>query len=187
VCVDNTRKPLSLYAARDVFQMRDDSVFVLNDNATINSGYGTGFRGYGINMAGENCAAYLNSSGHNFVGKSVVFSAKPTSRIIVNSGKYLSASGNYALNVNGFLRIKGGFVRSIKGYYDSKIIIDGGIVGENNELKFPVPVECFGKISVNHGTVKARDGISIFIHKNGGTRVSVLKRQVDIKGKILYN
>lgn len=187
VCIDNTRKPLSLYAARDVFQMQDDSVLILNENATINGGYGTGFKGRGINMTGENCAVYLNSSGHNFVGKGVVFSAKPTSRVVVNSGKYLAASGNYALNINGFLRVKSGFIRSIKGYYDSKIIIDGGIIGEDNEPQFPIPIECFGEIQLNRGLIKARDNISIFIHKNTRTDVSILEQQVDIKGKILYN
>lgn len=187
VCIDNTRKPFSPYLSRDVFQMHDDSVLILNDNATINGGYGVGFKGYGIKMAGENCAVYLNSSGHNFVGKGVVFSAKSTSKVIVNSGKYLSASGNYALNVNGSLRVKSGFIRSIKGYYESRIIIDGGIIGEDNELRFPMPIECFGKLKINRGTVKARDNISVFVHKNSETTVSVLKRQVDIKGKILYN
>ncbi len=187
VCIDNTRKPLSFYPARDVFQMHDDSVLILNDNATINGGYGTGFKGCGINMSGENCSVYLNSSGHNFVGKGVVFAAKPTSKVIVNSGKYLSASGNYALNVNGFLRVKSGFIRSIKGYYNSRIIIDGGIIGEDNELRFPVPVECFGKIKINRGTIKARDDVSVFVHKNAETDVSVLDDQVDIRGKVLYN
>ncbi len=187
VCVDNTRKPLSFYPARSIFEMHDDSVLILNDNATISSGYGIGFKGYGINMVGENCAVYLNSSGHNFVSRGVVFSTKPTSKVIVTSGKYLSASGNYALNINGLLRIRSGFIRSIKGYYDSKIIIDGGIIGEDNKPEFPIPIECFGEIKINRGIIKARDGISILIHKNNKTKILVSKLAVDMKGEILYS
>ncbi len=187
ICIDNTRKPFSLYTSRDIFEMRDNSILILEKNATLNGGYGTGFRGYGINAIGENTHVYLSSSGHNFVSKGVVIAPSKESQISIRSGKYLSSGGYCTLNVNGFLNISGGFIRSIKGYENSTVNISGGIIGENNELRYPVPIETFGKLNVKSGMIKSREGTSIYFHGKDNMENSNFDDSVDIAGKILYN
>ena len=188
VCIDNTKKPFSVKFAQDIIKMQDDAVFILNENATISGGYGIGTKGYGINALGENCFIYLNSSGYNSVNKGVVFAPIASSKVVVNSGKYFSAGGKYAINANGKVKLKGGFIRNIRTLENGVLIVDGAIVGEDNKLCFPVPIEVYGKLILKSGIVKSRDGISVFAHelKKDGN-INILGRDIDIKGKILYN
>ena len=72
VCIDNTRKPYSMHIAKSIFEMHDDTVFSLIDDATINNGYGIGYGGYAIDAKGKNTSVYLASSGHNFTGSGIV-------------------------------------------------------------------------------------------------------------------
>ena len=66
--------------------------------------------------------------------------------------------------------------------------VDGAIVGEDNKPKFTIPIEVFGKLILKSGTVKARDGVSVVAHSGEKTgNVNVLSKDIDIKGKILYN
>ncbi len=188
VCIDNNKKPFSIKRAQDIIRMQDDCAFILNDNATMSGGYGVGSKGFGINAQGENCSVYLNSSGYNSVNKGVVLAPKASSKIIVNSGKYFSVGGNYAINSNGIVKLNGGFIRSVRVFENGFLKVDGAIVGEDNKPRFPVPIEVFGKLTLKSGMVKARDGVSVFAHsleKDGN--VNVLGKDIDIKGKILYN
>ena len=187
VCVDNTRKPFSLYPARNIFEMNHNCVLAIEKNAAINGGYGLGFKGYGINMTGENTSVYLNSSGHNFVSRGVVNAPERTSMVSIGSGKYLSSGGCYTFTVNGLLKVSGGFIRSIKGCEKSKILINSGIIGENNKLQYPVPIETYGKIEVSGGMIKNRNGISVYVHGKNNMESSYFGNSVDITGKILYN
>lgn len=188
ICIDNTKKPVSVKFAQDVIKMQDDSIFVLNENATISGGYGIGKHGHGISAVGENCFIYLNSSGYNLVNKGVVFAPMGSSKVVVTSGKYFSVGGNYAINTNGEVKLKGGFIRSVKVSENGILKVDGAIVGEDNKPKFTVPIEVFGKLILKSGTVKARDGVSVVAHSEEKTgNVNVLSKDIDIKGKILYN
>lgn len=187
VCIDNTRKPFSVYTARDIFEMHDNSVLVIENNATLNNGYGTGLHGHAVNISGENVCIYLSSSGHNFVSKGFVTSSEKTSKVSICSGKYLSSGGFCTFSVNGALNVSGGFVRSVRGYEKSQISMTGGIIGEENELRYPIPIESFGKINICGGTVKSREGVSIYIHGKDNMDNSNFNDSIDIAGKILYN
>ena len=187
VCIDNTRKPFSVYTARDIFEMHDNSVLVIENNATLNNGYGTGLHGHAVNISGENVCIYLSSSGHNFVSKGFVTSSEKTSKVSICSGKYLSSGGFCTFSVNGTLNVSGGFVRSVRGYEKSQISMTGGIIGEENELRYPIPIESFGKINICGGTVKSREGVSIYIHGKDNMDNSNFNDSIDIAGKILYN
>ena len=65
ICIDNVRKPFSLYKSLNSFEMHGKSILILNDNVSVNTGYGIGFKGYGINILGEKAGVYLNSSSYN--------------------------------------------------------------------------------------------------------------------------
>ncbi len=187
VCIDNTSKPFSLCFAKDTFTMLNNSVFILNEDSTINSGFRVGKNGYGVNAIGENTHVYLNSSGHNYVSKGVVFAGAKSSKLVVNSGKYFCSSGQYALLTNGILNFKNGFARAIKGYGDSKINIFGGIIGEKSKPCHLVPIESFGMVNINSGIINERCGVSVFMHDKTKSNAKILRHSVDIKGKIVYN
>lgn len=186
VCIDNNKKPFSLSFFEDMVRMYDDTVFILNDNAALSSGYGIGVKGYGVNVLGENSSVYLGSSGYNSVNKGVLFSTKASSKVVVNSGKYFSSKGNFAINANGIIKLKGGFIRSICAFESSLLSVEGAIVGEDNKSCFPVPIETFGKLILKSGTVKARNGISVFVHGKE-EKASIFGNHIDIQGEILYN
>ncbi len=188
VCIDNNRKPMLFSFSGNIIELEDYATFILNGNATINGGYAVGNKGYGVNAKGENCSVYLNSSGYNFVNNGVVFAPNPFSKVVVNSGKYFSLGGHPTLNVNGILNVKGGFIRSIKGYVDSLITINAGIVGENNRPEYQIPIELFGRAEFLGGTIQDRNGISVLVHGTANQeRVTICGNYVDIKGKLLYN
>ena len=79
--------------------------------------------------------------------------------------------------------------RSIRGFENSEINISGGIVGEKNNIKYPVPIKSSGKITVISGKIRAKDGTSIVIDEPGSCKIkkSHLGSYIDISGKILYN
>lgn len=187
VCIDNNKKPFSPRLSLDIVRMQDDSVFILNDNATISGGYGMG-GGYGINALGENASIYLSSSGYNSVNKGFVFAPKQSSKVIINSGKYFSVGGNYVINAGGVVKLKGGFIRSVKVFEEGILIVDGAIVGEDNKPQFPVPIDISGKLILKRGTVKSREGVSAVVRgSQESDNINILGKDIDIKGKILYN
>ncbi|MBR2578707.1 MAG: metallophosphoesterase [Clostridia bacterium] len=188
LCVDNTRKPFSFYPAYDAFEMHDNSVFVLSENASVNNGYGIGKQGYGINVKGENAAVYLNTSGHNFARNGFVYSANRTSAVKISSGKYISCSRKYTLSVNGNTNLSGGFVRSIELGEDGRLCMIGGTVGDNQRKSFTYPVKLLGKAELLSGTVNAHGGVSVCLEEGAGITMDKNgDNTVDIKGKILYN
>lgn len=189
VCIDNTRKVTSLYFARNIIEMENSSVLIINDNVSLNSGFGIGGRGYGINIRGESCAVYLNSSSTNFINKGFLRAFNSSSKVIVNSGKYLSLGNNPAFLVNCKLIVNGGFIRNIRGLELSNVTVNGGIVGEENKLQFPLAIESWGKLKLNSGIIRAREGIAIIMHNSEFCKISDNKSAslVDIKGKIVYN
>ena len=109
------------------------------------------------------------------------------SKIFITAGKYLSLSETFAANCK--LEISAGFIRSIRGFENSEINISGGIVGEKNNIKYPVPIKSSGKITVISGKIRAKDGTSIVIDEPGSCKIkkSHLGSYIDISGKILYN
>lgn len=189
LCIDNTRKMTSLYFTRNNIEMDNNSVLIINDNVSLSSGFGFGNGGYGINVKGENCAVYLNSSSTNVVNKGFLRAYNSNSKIVVNSGKYLSLGINSAFLVNGKLIINGGFIRNIRGLECSNIFMNNGIVGEEDKLQFPLAIESWGKVQLNGGTVKSREGISIIMHNSEYCKINGNKYSsfVDIIGKIVYN
>ena len=188
VCVDNTRKPFSIYPAYDVFEMHDNSMFVLSEDASVNNGYGIGKNGYGVNVKGENAMIYLNTSGHNFARNGLILSPKRTSTLKIGSGKYISCSRRYTLSSNGYININGGFVRSINLFGDARMTMNGGTVGDNQRRSFTYPIKCAGKVEISAGTINSHGGISVCLEDGGGAKVDKNHdNTVDIKGKILYN
>lgn len=188
VCVDNTRKPFSVFPAYDAFEMYDNSVFILGENASVNNGYGVGKTGYGINVKGENATVYLSTSGHNFARNGFVFSPNRTSSVKISSGKYISRSRKYTMSVNGDTNLSGGFVRSIDIGEDGKLSMIGGTVGDNQRKSLTYPIKLQGKAAVSSGTINAHGGISVCLER--GAEMNVDKNAdntVDIRGKVLYN
>ena len=187
VCIDNTRKITSLYPGSDVFELHDNTVLVINDNASINSAYAVGKKGIGINVLGKRCAVYLNSSSSNFTSKPFIKSLDMSSMIKVNSGKYFSSPKNSAFVVNGELLIRGGLVDSIKGMEQSEVVLENGIVGEHSGKK--IPIETMGRLNLRNGTVRSKDGVSILIYAQQNTKKNNLNLStiVDIEGEIRYN
>ncbi|MDO4199184.1 MAG: metallophosphoesterase [Clostridia bacterium] len=188
VCVDNTRKPFSVFPAYDAFEMYDNSIFILSENASVNNGYGIGKQGYGINVKGENATVYLSTSGHNFARNGFVFSPNSTSSVKINSGKYISCSRKYSLNVNGDTRLSGGFVRSIELGEDGRLCMIGGTVGDNQRKSLTYPIKIQGKADIFSGTINSHGGVSICLEEGSG--ITLDKKHdntIDIKGKVLYN
>lgn len=188
VCVDNTRKPLSLYKSKNIIEMHDYSVFVLSENATVNSSYGIGDSGVAINVLGESTRIYLNSSGHNFVSKGLINSNFASSSIFVNCGKYFSYKNYHTIITEGKIIVKGGFLKSILVGENGNLTLNGGIIGDKNEHFVAAPIEVFGKAELKSGVVKSSSGVSVLVHKETLGEISVSKsKNIDIKGKILYN
>ncbi len=189
ICIDNTRKITSLYFARNNIEMENNSFLIINDNVSLNSGFGVGKGGHGISVKGENCAVYLNSSSTNFVNKGFLRSYNSNSKIVINSGKYLSLGSNPAFLINGKLIVNGGFVRNIRGLECSNIVVNSGTVGEEDKLQFPLAIESWGKLKLNGGIIKSREGISIIMHNSEFCKINERKYSslVDIRGKIVYN
>lgn len=188
VCVDNTRKPYSMYIAKSVFEMRDDTVFSLIDDATVNNGYGVGRNGYAIDAKGKNAAVYLASSGHNFAGSGIVFASDNTSKVEVISGKYISNSRRYTFDLNGEFNISSGFIRSLRINSSGKGKINGGTIGDSHRKASTFPLECSGKVQIFSGTINAHEGVSVKIN-HGAEMIAHTNSNciVDVKGKILYN
>ena len=187
VCIDNTRKIISLYPRSDVFELEDNTVLVINDNVCVNSAYGIGRKSSGISVLGKKCAVYLNSSSANFTSGPFIVSRDSTSKIKVNSGKYFSLGKESTFLINCKLTIKGGLVDSIKGLENSKITLLGGIIGEINQSK--MPIESWGKVNIKNGNIRSKDGISVLMHTQKTKRQNNinLSHGVDIEGKIIYN
>jgi len=189
ICIDNSRKITSIYPARTAFELHNNSILILNDNVSVNAAFGVGNKGLGINVLGEGCLVYLNSSSCNFTRKPFLKALSLNSKIKVNSGKYFSSGNKSAFLVNCSLTIRGGFIKNIKGLECSKISIEGGIVGEKDKSKLNVPIESHGKVRLLSGSVRACEGVSVLIHGNGNefkNNVS-LSSGVDIDGEIIYN
>ena len=186
ICIDNIRKPFSLYSSLDCFEMHSKSILILNDNVSINTGYGIGFNGCGISVVGEKVGVYLNTSSYNITKNSFLYSSFPNSKVIITSGKYFSTGKIATFRVNSNLKIKGGFVKDIKGYFDAKITIDGGIIGEKNKKGRLVPIESLGSLRLKSGEIRAdRSGVSINIDKEQDNNLESCK-SVEIMGKIWY-
>ena len=186
VCVENNRKCGSLYRSMSCFELHSDSVLILNDNVSFGKAYGMGFKKYAICATGENTAVYLNCSGQNFADHGIVYAPHPTSKVVVNSGKYLCEKDKYAFDVSGTLKVNGGFIQSIIGKVGSNIIIQRGIVGENDKTDFCTPIESFGNIKLLGGKIHSVNGISVILR----TRPEIVNfkssESVEISGKILY-
>lgn len=188
VCVDNTRKPYSIYPAIDAFEMLDNTILILSENASINNGYGIGKHGYGINAVGESALIYLNSSGHNFARKGMISAKNSTVKVTVTSGKYISRSRKYTFDINGDINISGGFVRSVMVGENGTLVLDGGTIGDNQRKSLVFPIESYGKTKICSGVVNSHAGVSLKL--NEGAEIVIDKKAdntVDIKGKILYN
>lgn len=188
ICIDNNKKPFSFCKSKSLIEMYDYSVFVLNENATINSSYGRGNSGVAINVLGESTRIYLNSSGHNFVSKGLIKSNFSSSNIFINGGKYFSYKNYHTVITEGKIIVKGGFVRSILVGENGNLDLIGGIIGDENERLITAPIEIFGKAELKTGIIKAVKGISVLVHKETNGEISVARdKNIDISGKILYN
>lgn len=189
ICIDNTRKITSVYISEDIFDLNNDSTLIINDNVSINSSFCLGSNGKGINVIGENCNIYMNSSSANFVDKGFLQSLNNNSNIVVNSGKYISNNSNPTFIINSHMTVKGGFIKNIKGLAFSNLEINGGIIGENNNLSSSVPIESSGSIKITSGKIRDKNGVSILM--NNSKEILVDKdnsyNSVDIAGKIIYN
>ena len=186
ICIDNIRKPFSLCSSLDCFEMHSKSILILNDNVSVNTGYGIGFKGYGINIVGEKVGVYLNSSSYNITKNSFLHSSFYDSKVVVTSGKYFSLGKTPTINIDGYLKIKGGFIRNIKGSFNSNITIDGGIIGVKDKNECLIPLECTGCLSLESGKIRANsNGISV---KTGKWQENNLKppKSVEITGEIWY-
>ena len=92
------------------------------------------------------------------------------------------------INSNGIIKLKGGFIRSVRAFESSLLSVEGAIVGEDNNPCFPVPIETSGKFILKSGTIKARNGISILVHGKKEEKCgSIFGKNIDIQGEILYN
>lgn len=189
ICIDNTHRVTSLRASQNIFELYNESTLIINDNVSLNSDFGIGTKGRAIEIIGESCNVYLNSSSTNFVSKGFIQSLDSTSHIVVNSGKYLSHKNRPTFLVNCNLNINGGFIRSIKGLESSNINIEGGIIGENNSSKFLVPIQSSGKVKIESGKIRAKNGVSISMCNSKEFFISKTSSHslVDIDGKIIYN
>lgn len=188
ICIDNNKKPFSFCKSKSLVEMYDYSVFVLNENATINSSYGMGNSGVAINVLGESTRIYLNSSGHNFVSKGLIKSNFSSSNIFINSGKYFSYKNYHTVITEGKIIVKGGFIGSILIGENGNLDLIGGIIGDENERLITAPIEIFGKAELKTGIIKAVKGISVLVHKETNGEISVEEnKNIDISGKILYN
>lgn len=188
ICIDNTVKPCSIWPAMDCVRLGADCTAVLTDNATICSGYGWGKNGYGFNCIGENNAVYLNSSGHNYVKKGVIFAPKSSSKISINSGKYFSDDSSMTILSNGVVDIYGGFVKSLKLLAQANASIYGGTIGDENDRTKILPLDCAGKLALICATINSHKGVSVQMHLGGKIFVqNQTDGEVDIKGEILYN
>lgn len=188
VCIDNTRKLLSFCKSKSIFELLDNSCLIINNNASVNSSFGMKPKEKGIKISGENCTLYLNSSSCNFVQNGFIESLSPSSKIIINSGKYLSSKETILANCD--LEINGGFINSIKGLETSKIKIHGGIIGKKNPSKNDhIPIETKGKLILNSGTIRCCENISVSISNEKNLIIKNENKliKVDIEGKIIYN
>ena len=168
------------------FELHGNSVLILNDNVSFGKAYGMGFKKYAICAIGENTAVYLNCSGQNFADHGIVYSAHSTSKVIVNSGKYLCDKDKYAFDVSGTLKVNGGFIQSIIGRAGSNIIIQRGIVGENGKTDFCAPIESFGNVRLLGGKIHSVNGVSVILRIRPEIVNFKSSESVEISGKILY-
>lgn len=186
ICIDNTRK-FGKFCSDNIIELLDDSALMINDFASINSFFGGNRKEKGIKITGENCRVYLSSSSTNFVKNGFLEALNLDSKIFVTAGKYLSLSETFTIDCK--LEISAGFIRSIKGFENSKISIFGGIIGEKSNIKYPVPIKSSGKITVISGKIRDKDGTSIIVAEPGSCKIkkSNSESYIDISGKILYN
>lgn len=188
ICINNTAKITSFSKSGNIFELCDDSCLIINDNVSVNSFSGLKKKCKAINVLGENASVYLNSFSCSFVKDIFLEAINPTSKIIVKSGKYISNGVTFV--VGGSLKIKKGFVRSIHGLDNSNIKIKGGVIGEEKENKtLNIPIKTSGKIILQSGKIRSKDGVSILIYPSGEhiLEKSDYSNAIDIKGKILYN
>ncbi|MGN1043924.1 MAG: metallophosphoesterase [Acutalibacteraceae bacterium] len=186
VSVDNNRKCGSIYPQLSCFELYSGSVLILNDNVSFGKAYGTGFKKYAICAYGENTSVYLNCSGQNFADIGIVSTSSSSSKVVVNSGKYLCNKDRFVFDISGILKVNGGFIQSIIGRTGSNIIIQRGIVGENDKMDFCVPIESFGNIKLRGGRIQAIGGVSVILRTRPEMANFKSSESVEILGKILY-
>lgn len=186
VSVENNRKCGSLYPQLSCFELHSGSVLILNDNVSFGKAYGVGFKKYAIFAPGENTSVYLNCSGQNFADNGIICSSSTTSKVVVNSGKYLCKKDRSVFDISGVLKVNGGFVQSILGRAGSNIIVRRGIVGENDKIDFCIPIESFGNIKLLGGKIHAIDGVSVVLRTRPEIANFKSSESVEILGKILY-
>lgn len=186
VCVENNRKPGSLYPSLSCFELHRGSVLILNDNVSFGKAYGIGIKKPAICALEENTSVYLNCSGQNFADHGIIATTGSTHKVVVNSGKYLCQKDKFAFDISGTLKVDGGFIQSIIGKSGSNIIIRRGIVGENNKTDFCVPIESFGNIKLLGGKIQSVNGMSVILRTRPEIGNFKSSESVEIAGKILY-
>ncbi len=189
LCIDNSRRIFSSYFSLNTIELYDNCNLIVNNRVSINNSYGIGKNGYSIFIRGINTNVYLNSASQNYSSRGFLYSDKFDTNVVVNDGGYETSGGKYAFNVKGRIKINKGYVGSIKILEGSKAVINGGVIGQDNELSASIPIECeSGTVIITGGTINARDGISVYGH---GENTEILIRpghngSVIIDKKIFY-
>lgn len=165
LCIDNSRRVFSAYFSLNTIELYDNCNLIVNNRVSINNSYGIGKKGYAVFIRGVNTNIYLNSDSQNYCARGFLYSDKFDTNVVVNSGSYETGGGKYAFNVKGRIKVNKGYVGSIKVLSNSLAFINGGIIGQDNELSAAIPIECEdGTVIITGGTINVRDGISIYGH-----------------------
>lgn len=161
VSIDNTRTQGSMFFASNCVELYDNSVLVMEDCSSLRTEYGTGFKGFCIFMPGKNTRAYLNSKSEQWGSKGAIYSIQSDSKIVINSGKLSNKGIRNAVRTNGIIEINGGKIKDIQALHDSKVFLNGGIIGNYNDLNPKIPLNIYNKAYFTGGKIKHYKGIAI--------------------------
>ncbi len=164
ICIDNTRKILSLCKSISAIDVYDNSVIILGGKTSIRSAYGTGVKKYSINLLGEKNKAYLNSSSENWSANGFIYSNSEHSSVIVNEGKYKSKNKKFTFNISGKIEINGGEIGTLKCLSKSKSYIRAGKFGdEDKKIKLP-SIDNMGEMEIISGKIDSGKKSAIYSH-----------------------
>lgn len=161
VSIDNTRTQGSLFLASNCIELYDNSALVMEDYSSLRTEYGIGFKGLCVFMPGANTRAYFNSKSEQWGFKGAVNAIKSDSKIVINSGKLSNKGMRNAVRTNGIVEINGGKIKDIQALHSSKVFLNGGIIGDHNDLNPKIPLNIYNKAYFTGGEIKHYNGIAI--------------------------
>ena len=155
VCIDNSRRPFSMYSSLNAIEVRDNSCFIMLDYSSIRAIGGIGFRNHGVYLSGKEAMAFLNTKSENFAEREFVFAPNNSSKIFIGEGSYFSLGSKHAVLSAGKVEIVGGKIGGIKLLPKAEAKMYGGTINSRRKKPNFTPLYCQGKVEIYGGSVNS--------------------------------